>query len=106
MGSETKVSEMETTVEDLQWDIEKLRKREQKLNKLLAEGMDQVRVDHWVVCVCCTGCLLTSWSGGDVVMRACLQLILFTSQHHNVNKHQPPAKPFKGTDAPLLYSCL
>lgn len=34
---------METTVEDLQWDIEKLRTREQKLNKHLAEAMEQVR---------------------------------------------------------------
>lgn len=34
---------METTVEDLQWDIEKLRKREQKLNKHLAEALEQVR---------------------------------------------------------------
>lgn len=33
---------METTVEDLQWDIEKLRKREQKLNKHLAEALEQV----------------------------------------------------------------
>ncbi|MEQ2168141.1 hypothetical protein GOODEAATRI_011401, partial [Goodea atripinnis] len=39
---ETKVSEMETTVEDLQWDIEKLRNREQKLNKHLAEAMEQI----------------------------------------------------------------
>lgn len=36
---------METTVEDLQWDIEKLRKREQKLNKHLAEALEQVRGD-------------------------------------------------------------
>lgn len=43
-SSETKVSEMETTVEDLQWDIEKLRTREQKLNKHLAEAMEQVRL--------------------------------------------------------------
>lgn len=35
---------METTVEDLQWDIEKLRTREQKLNKHLAEAMEQVRL--------------------------------------------------------------
>jgi len=33
---------METAVEDLQWDIEKLRKREQKLNKHLAEALEQV----------------------------------------------------------------
>ncbi len=36
------MSEMETAVEDLQWDIEKLRKREQKLNKHLAEALEQV----------------------------------------------------------------
>ena len=42
-SAETKVLEMETTVEDLQWDIEKLRKREQKLNKHLAEALEQVR---------------------------------------------------------------
>ncbi|CAJ0967311.1 unnamed protein product [Ranitomeya imitator] len=30
-SSETKVSEMERSIEDLQWDIEKLRKHEQKL---------------------------------------------------------------------------
>lgn len=41
-SAETKVLEMETTVEDLQWDIEKLRKREQKLNKHLAEALEQV----------------------------------------------------------------
>lgn len=35
---------METTVEDLQWDMEKLRNREQKLNKHLAEAMEQVRL--------------------------------------------------------------
>lgn len=43
-SAETKVLEMETTVEDLQWDIEKLRKREQKLNKHLAEALEQVRL--------------------------------------------------------------
>lgn len=43
-SAETKVLEMETTVEDLQWDIEKLRKREQKLNKHLAEALEQVGV--------------------------------------------------------------
>lgn len=37
---------METTVEDLQWDIEKLRNREQKLNKHLAEAMEQVGQDR------------------------------------------------------------
>lgn len=41
-SAETKVLEMETTVEDLQWDIEKLRKREQKLNKHVAEALEQV----------------------------------------------------------------
>lgn len=57
-SSETKVSEMETAVEDLQWDIEKLRKREQKLNKHLAEALEQVCliicVRGWVciLCVC------------------------------------------------------
>lgn len=44
-SAETKVLEMETTVEDLQWDIEKLRKREQKLNKHLAEALEQVGSD-------------------------------------------------------------
>ena len=43
-SAETKVLEMETTVEDLQWDIEKLRKREQKLNKHLVEALEQVRL--------------------------------------------------------------
>lgn len=43
-SAETKVLEMETTVEDLQWDIEKLRKREQKLNKHLAEALEQVKL--------------------------------------------------------------
>ena len=43
-GSETKVSEMATSVEDLQWDMEKLRNREQKLNKHLAEAMEQVQL--------------------------------------------------------------
>lgn len=47
-SAETKVLEMETTVEDLQWDIEKLRKREQKLNKHLAEALEQVRLRCYV----------------------------------------------------------
>lgn len=43
-SSETKVLEMETTIEDLQWDIEKLRKREQKINKHLTEALEQARM--------------------------------------------------------------
>uniref|UniRef100_A0A3Q3VPP0 E3 ubiquitin protein ligase n=1 Tax=Mola mola TaxID=94237 RepID=A0A3Q3VPP0_MOLML len=49
-GSETKVSEMATSVEDLQWDMEKLRNREQKLNKHLAEAMEQLKSGY-----SCTG---------------------------------------------------
>ncbi|XP_055963738.1 E3 ubiquitin-protein ligase BRE1B-like [Sorex fumeus] len=41
-SSETKARELETTVDDLQWDTEKLRKREQKLNKNLAEALSQL----------------------------------------------------------------
>lgn len=48
-SAETKVLEMETTVEDLQWDIEKLRKREQKLNKHLAEALEQVSLSRYPV---------------------------------------------------------
>lgn len=55
-SAETKVSEMETTVEDLQWDIEKLRNREQKLNKHLAEAMEQVCLCHR----CCKQLLICS----------------------------------------------
>ena len=40
---ETKVLEMETTVEGLQWDSSKLRKREGRLDRHLAEALGQVR---------------------------------------------------------------
>lgn len=59
-SAETKVLEMETTVEDLQWDIEKLRKREQKLNKHLAEALEQVGL----------GCYITWSQGPGWVLRA------------------------------------
>ena len=51
---------METTVEDLQWDIEKLRKREQKLNKHLAEALEQVRLGHRVIWSQCK--VLGAWA--------------------------------------------
>ena len=42
-SAETKVLEMETTVEGLQWDSSKLRKREGRLDRHLAEALEQVR---------------------------------------------------------------
>lgn len=75
---------METTVEDLQWDIEKLRKREQKLNKHLAEALEQVqeRVKPnqvpgalasapYIHCVCflCSSTLATTCLGAPQVFR-------------------------------------
>ncbi|XP_014817507.1 PREDICTED: E3 ubiquitin-protein ligase BRE1B-like [Calidris pugnax] len=41
-SAETKVLEMETTVEGLQWDSAKLRKREGRLDRHLAEALEQV----------------------------------------------------------------
>uniref|UniRef100_A0A8C2SXG7 E3 ubiquitin protein ligase n=2 Tax=Coturnix japonica TaxID=93934 RepID=A0A8C2SXG7_COTJA len=41
-SAETKVLEMETTVEGLQWDSAKLRKREGRLDRHLAEAMEQL----------------------------------------------------------------
>ncbi|XP_074932687.1 E3 ubiquitin-protein ligase BRE1B [Phalacrocorax aristotelis] len=41
-SAETKVLEMETTVEGLQWDSAKLRKREGRLNRHLAEALEQL----------------------------------------------------------------
>ncbi|KAM9304793.1 E3 ubiquitin-protein ligase BRE1B [Gastrophryne carolinensis] len=48
ISSETKVSEMERTIEDLQWDIEKLRKHEQKLNRHLAEALEQLNSGYHI----------------------------------------------------------
>lgn len=41
-SAETKVLEMGTTVEGLQWDSAKLRKREGRLDRHLAEALEQV----------------------------------------------------------------
>lgn len=41
-SAETKVLEMETTVEGLQWDSSKLRKREGRLDRHLAEALEQL----------------------------------------------------------------
>ncbi|XP_064355596.1 LOW QUALITY PROTEIN: E3 ubiquitin-protein ligase BRE1B [Dromaius novaehollandiae] len=46
-SAETKVLEMETTVEDLQWDSAKLRKREHKLNRHLAEALEQLNSGYY-----------------------------------------------------------
>ncbi|KAM8794723.1 E3 ubiquitin-protein ligase BRE1B [Eudromia elegans] len=46
-SAETKVLEMETTVEDLQWDSAKLRKREQRLNRRLAEALEQLNSGYY-----------------------------------------------------------
>ncbi|XP_006012309.1 E3 ubiquitin-protein ligase BRE1A [Latimeria chalumnae] len=40
--AESRVAEMETTIEDLQWDIDKIRKREQRLNRHLTEVLERV----------------------------------------------------------------
>ncbi|GCC43305.1 hypothetical protein chiPu_0027573, partial [Chiloscyllium punctatum] len=34
---------MQTTIEDLQWDTDKIRKREQRLNRHLAEVLERVK---------------------------------------------------------------
>ncbi|XP_069088997.1 E3 ubiquitin-protein ligase BRE1A [Pleurodeles waltl] len=40
--AESRVSVLETMIEDLQWDIDKIRKREQRLNRHLAEVLERV----------------------------------------------------------------
>ncbi|KQK85234.1 hypothetical protein AAES_41900 [Amazona aestiva] len=42
ISAETKVLEMGTTLEGLQWDSAKLRKREGRLDRHLAEALEQV----------------------------------------------------------------
>ncbi|XP_025907028.1 E3 ubiquitin-protein ligase BRE1B-like [Nothoprocta perdicaria] len=46
-SAETKVLEMETTVEALQWDSARLRKREQRLNRHLAEALEQLNSGYY-----------------------------------------------------------
>ncbi|XP_051842530.1 E3 ubiquitin-protein ligase BRE1A isoform X1 [Antechinus flavipes] len=40
--AESRVSVLETMIDDLQWDIDKIRKREQRLNRHLAEVLERV----------------------------------------------------------------
>ncbi|XP_015278574.1 PREDICTED: E3 ubiquitin-protein ligase BRE1A [Gekko japonicus] len=40
--AESRVSVLETMIEDLQWDIDKIRKREQRLNRHLADVLERV----------------------------------------------------------------
>ncbi|KAG8130439.1 hypothetical protein E2320_017039 [Naja naja] len=40
--AESRVSVLETTIEDLQWDTDKIRKREQRLNRHLADVLERV----------------------------------------------------------------
>jgi E3 ubiquitin-protein ligase BRE1 len=40
--AESRVSDLETMIDDLQWDIDKIRKREQRLNRHLAEVLERV----------------------------------------------------------------
>uniref|UniRef100_UPI00398E75C9 E3 ubiquitin-protein ligase BRE1A-like isoform X2 n=1 Tax=Pristiophorus japonicus TaxID=55135 RepID=UPI00398E75C9 len=41
--AECRVLDMQTTIEDLQWDTDKIRKREQRLNRHLAEVLERVK---------------------------------------------------------------
>ncbi|TRZ05004.1 hypothetical protein HGM15179_022103, partial [Zosterops borbonicus] len=41
--AESRVSVLETMIDDLQWDIDKIRKREQRLNRHLADVLERVR---------------------------------------------------------------
>ncbi|KAM7023619.1 E3 ubiquitin-protein ligase BRE1A-like [Acridotheres tristis] len=40
--AESRVSVLETMIDDLQWDIDKIRKREQRLNRHLADVLERV----------------------------------------------------------------
>ena len=39
--AESRVSVLESMIDDLQWDIDKIRKREQRLNRHLAEVLER-----------------------------------------------------------------
>ncbi|GCB68963.1 hypothetical protein scyTo_0005394 [Scyliorhinus torazame] len=41
--AESRLLDMQTTIEDLQWDTDKIRKREQRLNRHLAEVLERVK---------------------------------------------------------------
>ncbi|XP_062896300.1 E3 ubiquitin-protein ligase BRE1A-like [Mobula hypostoma] len=41
--ADDRVSDMQTAIEDLQWDTDKIRKREQRLNRHLAEVLERVK---------------------------------------------------------------
>jgi len=40
--AESRVSVLETMIDDLQWNIDKIRKREQRLNRHLADVLERV----------------------------------------------------------------
>lgn len=44
-AAESRVSVLETMIDDLQWDIDKIRKREQRLNRHLADVLERVSIE-------------------------------------------------------------
>uniref|UniRef100_A0A803TVE1 E3 ubiquitin protein ligase n=1 Tax=Anolis carolinensis TaxID=28377 RepID=A0A803TVE1_ANOCA len=48
-AAESRVSVLETMIDDLQWDIDKIRKREQRLNRHLADVLERVSKNHRIV---------------------------------------------------------
>lgn len=45
--AESRVSVLETMIDDLQWDIDKIRKREQRLNRHLADVLERVSTNFF-----------------------------------------------------------
>lgn len=47
--AESRVSVLESMIDDLQWDIDKIRKREQRLNRHLAEVLERASAVSFIV---------------------------------------------------------
>ncbi len=50
--ADQRVSELQVLIEELQWDMEKIRRRENRLNAHLSEILERVRMCSLCLCQC------------------------------------------------------